>query len=1008
MAGVPESPLLAKADCSAPIPLPTRPMRRRVVSASGIEQESVKKRLRLAGNKDLYHGHSDDVILAKSLIDPDQKCSITTVKAYVTHVCAWFRYCRTLDKPNYKLVNEEKLSGFLKWATETPRLPSKSSSKSGSASNTGSMSYQSARRYVEGGILALWRRYKQPGEENPLHALSYLSTKYAIREASAPKMARAQQERHYTAFAVTREQELSVVGKFFAMDPQVGIQAWAYHCLGAATWIPGTHRLHLRLSHMAITNKPCANVEESTIPMLEFKASPESVHHVGRFAEIGITRHTNPLLCPWYAIATMVFMQWSAQPSAATKASLHDLGTWLGQPLFQSCQPKGATSIFQSDEDRVQAVSHSISHANMAAYQASKLNYSPDIHLVRARDKIMAEPLGMSATQVVRLAKWRIHHRREGVSRAQAFFDLALVISGQSPLQGDCEEAAPSTSSSVSDAGSSVPGYMPPARTRVPVPDRLIDMVFPWLPKFSSSLETRGRASTFPSRPRSTSMAASSSAGGVKGKRGSGGNGKTEKLASLQVMREFARVLVQDTAALLIDPEYSDMIQSHPVFAAPVFHSPVFVQFCNYALHLIRPATPTCEALGGWAPGEPALQQQQRAYGGQQQILPKQQRPSQDPPSDSGLGSDILQDFPSMPSDAQFFGADALYTTATQSTNSATAPPLASCYQPRHSAATMPAMSELFPMPRMGMFPASRVASGYSTPQSDQRGSLLSSSTAVQQLPPPMPRHASVDTASQQQVPIAGGAGLMPATAPASVSGQPQSALPQPATSLFPPTIDQLLMADPSAAGMSQDMLNLVGYLASASSSNNGRQQMVPQNSASANSDKQQQQQQQAQMYSLYSDPVDLTDPSFSDPPMPTSGMSGFEQGAAVRPLRRHALTTPMPDEQQPLMPLDSSAWPANADAVTTNYLSSIQSALTGLIAIPARPSMAGYGLDQQQQQQQLLPPIPPLNRVQSYPTLQRTSALPPQPSQQQPQPQPQQQQPVTDYLLSNMSQQYT
>ncbi|KAJ1937693.1 hypothetical protein EC988_007816, partial [Linderina pennispora] len=110
-----------------------------------------RKRSRTGGSKDLYEGHSQDVMMAKTLIDPDHQCSVTTVKAYVTHVCAWFRYCRTLPEPNYTLVNEEKLSGFLKWATQTPRLPCKSGSG-------GSMSYQSARRYVEGGILALWRR----------------------------------------------------------------------------------------------------------------------------------------------------------------------------------------------------------------------------------------------------------------------------------------------------------------------------------------------------------------------------------------------------------------------------------------------------------------------------------------------------------------------------------------------------------------------------------------------------------------------------------------------------------------------------------------------------------------------------------------------------------------------------------------------------------------------------------------------------------------------------------
>ncbi|KAJ1932294.1 hypothetical protein EC988_009504, partial [Linderina pennispora] len=198
----------------APLSVGTRTAKRRVVSASDLAPTA--KRAQFIKNKDLYQGHSQDVILAKSLIDPEQKCSITTIKAYVTHVCAWFRYCRTLPEPNYKLVNEEKLSGFLKWATQTPRLPSKrsprrSTDQTQNASAGGSMSYQSARRYVEGGILALWRRFRKPDEENPLHALSYLSTKYAIREASQQsKVPRSQQERQHVAFAVTSEQEMSI------------------------------------------------------------------------------------------------------------------------------------------------------------------------------------------------------------------------------------------------------------------------------------------------------------------------------------------------------------------------------------------------------------------------------------------------------------------------------------------------------------------------------------------------------------------------------------------------------------------------------------------------------------------------------------------------------------------------------------------------------------------------------------------------------------------------------
>ncbi|KAJ2131366.1 hypothetical protein IW136_005320, partial [Coemansia sp. RSA 678] len=79
------------------------------VSAIRDDMPKQRKRSRTGGSKDLYEGHSQDVMLAKTLIDPDHQCSVTTVKAYVTHVCAWFRFCRTLADPNYTLVNEEKL-----------------------------------------------------------------------------------------------------------------------------------------------------------------------------------------------------------------------------------------------------------------------------------------------------------------------------------------------------------------------------------------------------------------------------------------------------------------------------------------------------------------------------------------------------------------------------------------------------------------------------------------------------------------------------------------------------------------------------------------------------------------------------------------------------------------------------------------------------------------------------------------------------------------------------------
>ncbi|KAJ1946731.1 hypothetical protein EC988_005506, partial [Linderina pennispora] len=460
-------------------------------------------------------------------------------------------------------------------------------------------------------------------------------------------------ERQHVAFAVTSEQEMSIVQRYFAMDPHVGVQAWAHYVLGASTWIPGNHRLHLRLSSLTVNNRPHEQLD--SIPLLEFKASPESAQHVGRFAEIGVARHTNPLLCPWYAISVLIFMQWHAQPTASANASLADLGTWLGQALFQSYDQ--ANGLFQSDEDRVQAIAHSISHANMSAYQASNINYTPDMHVVRARDKIMGEPLGMSATQVVRLAKWRIHHRREGISRSQAFLDLALVISGQSPPQ----ENNPDT-------------YKPLARTKVPVPDQLVYGVFPWLQKFSSNLETRTRAMTMPDRP---------SPAGVR--QSAKGAGKTEKLASLQVMREFARVLIQDTAALLIDPQWSELIQTHPLFSAPVFHSPVFVQFCNYASHLIAPSqsssTPVPHPL---------------------QPIPSQQQPVQE---------STLEAFPSMPTDMQVLSAEPLLDLLPPTL------PQQTTYQPRVSAATMPSLPDLAATPRPDIIPMGGMFSGYCTPQ---------------------------------------------------------------------------------------------------------------------------------------------------------------------------------------------------------------------------------------------------------------------------------------------------
>ncbi|KAJ2479593.1 hypothetical protein IWW47_006013, partial [Coemansia sp. RSA 2052] len=273
-----------------------------------------RKRSRTGGSKDLYDGHSQDVMLAKTLIDPDHQCSVTTVKAYVTHVCAWFRYCRTLAEPNYTLVSEAKLSGFLTWATQTPRLPC----KTGSVGSGGSMSYQSARRYVEGGILALWRRYRRADDDNPLHALGYLNTKYAIREATAgERPLRSAGERSYTAVLAGAAQEDALVRALLspAHDAAASVRAWAFYCLGAATWIPGARRLHLRLDSLQLAQRTDARlVEHTTVPFLEFRVSPDPAAATARFAEVSVARHANALVCPWFAVAALVFHQWQAAP----------------------------------------------------------------------------------------------------------------------------------------------------------------------------------------------------------------------------------------------------------------------------------------------------------------------------------------------------------------------------------------------------------------------------------------------------------------------------------------------------------------------------------------------------------------------------------------------------------------------------------------------------------------------------------------------------------------------
>ncbi|KAI8324856.1 hypothetical protein GQ54DRAFT_284053 [Martensiomyces pterosporus] len=524
-----------------------------------------RKRSRTGGSKDLYEGHSQDVMLAKTLIDPDHQCSVTTVKAYVTHVCAWFRYCRTLPEPNYTLVNEEKLSGFLTWATQTPRLPC----KTGGSGSGGSMSYQSARRYVEGGILALWRRYKRPDDENPLHALSYLNTKYAIREATANGKPKSQPERHYSALAVSQDQEEAIVRSLLASDlgAAASIRAWAFYCLGASTWIPGARRLHLRLDSLVMSLRTDARlVEHTTIPFLEFRVNPDPASPTARFAEVSIARHINPLLCPWYAISLLVFLQWQAQPSAMATASLYDLSTWLSQPLFLANTDDSL--VFLSDDTRVQMVLDEV--LPILTQAQSKVKATPESHIIRRRDKMMAESLGLSAPQVVRLEKWRVHHRRPGITRQQTFFDLTLVLGGQNP---------PPAQTDVSHT------FRAPSRTRLQVPDHLLSQVFPWLaadeykddhPRPHTKPQqfvpsTNGVA--FVSRQRSHSMSAGHSDDVAR----------AERNASLRLMRELATVLLQDSAALLADPQYAPIVEAHPLFQAPLFRSRAFRDFCTYA-----------------------------------------------------------------------------------------------------------------------------------------------------------------------------------------------------------------------------------------------------------------------------------------------------------------------------------------------------------------------------------------------------------------------------------------
>ncbi|KAJ1902390.1 hypothetical protein LPJ66_000001, partial [Kickxella alabastrina] len=510
------------------------------------EAPKQRKRSRTGGSKDLYDGHSQDVMLAKTLIDPDHQCSVTTVKAYVTHVCAWFRFCRTLPQPDYTRVNEEKLSGFLTWATQTPRLPCKT------GGSGGSMSYQSARRYVEGGILALWRRYRGPDEENPLHALSYLNTKYAIREATASEQPRMT-ERQYSALAVGPEQEDGIIRELLNSntDMSSSIKAWAYYVLGAATWIPGARALHLRLDTLAMALRTDARlVEHTTVPFLEFRVNPDPTAAVARYAEVSAARHVNALVCPWFAIAALIFTQWQAAPSSLASAATGDAGAWLAQPLFQAAT--GESRVLLPDDARVQMVLDEITP--LLSQATGRVRASPESHVIRRRDKQMAEALGLSAPQVVRLEKWRVHHRRTGVTRQQTFFDLTLVLAGQVPPPAQVSTHV----------------LRMPARTRLQVPEHLAAMVFPWL---GAEMPVKQAKPQF-ARHRSHSVSAAAHSEDVL---------RAERNASRRLMRELATVLIQDAAALLADPRTASVVAQHPLFRAPLFASRAFRDFAAYA-----------------------------------------------------------------------------------------------------------------------------------------------------------------------------------------------------------------------------------------------------------------------------------------------------------------------------------------------------------------------------------------------------------------------------------------
>ncbi|KAJ1855962.1 hypothetical protein LPJ73_002255, partial [Coemansia sp. RSA 2703] len=529
---------------------------KRIVSAADSAVPQQRKRSRTTSGKDLYDGHSQDVMLAKSLIDPDHQCSVTTVKAYVTHVCAWFRFCRTLATPDYTRVTEEKLSGFLTWATQTPRLPCKT------AGSGGSMSYQSARRYVEGGILALWRRYKAADEENPLHALGYLNTKYAIREATAGTRPARAAERQYTAVAVSGEQEEAVVRALWAhgdADMNASLRAWAYYVLGAATWIPGPRVLHVRLDTLAMAQRTDARlVEHTTVPLLEFRVGPDPAAPTARLAEVAMARHADALVCPWFAVAALVFAQWQAAPSALALAATTDEAAWLAQPLFQA--PTGDSRVVLPEDARVQMVADEMAPVLAQALGRVRGGTS-DAHVIRRRDKHAAEDLGLSAPQVVRLERWRVHHRRTGVTRQQTFFDLALVLAGHTP-------PPPAQSASAGQAGAHV--LRMPARTRLQVPEHLAAMVFPWLAAEERTARAGGiaRPPQF-ARHRSHSVGTPQSDDVVR----------AERAASRRLMRELAIVLLQDAAALLADARTHSVVARHPLFRQPLFATRAFRDF---------------------------------------------------------------------------------------------------------------------------------------------------------------------------------------------------------------------------------------------------------------------------------------------------------------------------------------------------------------------------------------------------------------------------------------------